>query len=190
MLADGTALFFTHPSSFSSITVGRKGWDFSTITSRPWPDPFDRKRTADMAERVLDDDEKVVPVEPAGAAQDLSLREPGQHLGYDPELASGLEKQYDLDATRTITQTTIASTFPPETRSANPPGQKPWYKKLNPLKHGKAIPVPTERTVSREYGASLLSILTFQWMAPLMKVPAIMIPVLSRRSIWAELTGD
>jgi ATP-binding cassette subfamily C (CFTR/MRP) protein 1 len=47
---------------------------------------------------------------------------------------------------------------------------KKWYKRLNPLKRSKKPPVPKERTVSREYGASFFSLLTFHWMAPLMTV--------------------
>lgn len=43
-----------------------------------------------------------------------------------------------------------------------------WYRKLNPLRLQKIPPVPKERTVSREYGANFFSIITFQWMAPLM----------------------
>jgi hypothetical protein len=51
------------------------------------------------------------------------------------------------------------------------PISKPkWYRRLNPLRLQKVPPVPTERRVSREYGASFLSIITFQWVAPLMHV--------------------
>lgn len=49
-----------------------------------------------------------------------------------------------------------------------PPGK--WYRKLNPLRWRKIPPVPAERTVCREYGANIFSIITFQWMGPLMKV--------------------
>lgn len=124
-----------------------------------------------MAERVLDDDEKHAHLEPEGAAQDLSPQEPGQHMGYGGEPSSSdPEKQHDLGAARTITQTTTYSAAALESPASNSTGKKPWYKNLNPLKRGKAPPVPAERTVSKEYGASFLSILTFQWMAPLMKV--------------------
>lgn len=47
---------------------------------------------------------------------------------------------------------------------------KPWYKTLNPLKWGAPPPVPQVRQVSREYTASFLSLMYFQWMAPLMTV--------------------
>ncbi|EGE02097.1 ABC multidrug transporter [Trichophyton equinum CBS 127.97] len=44
-----------------------------------------------------------------------------------------------------------------------------WYQSLNPIRLQKPPPVPTERAVSKEHGASLLSVITFQWMHPLMK---------------------
>ncbi len=46
----------------------------------------------------------------------------------------------------------------------------PWYDRINPLKRRQAPPVPKERIVSREYGASFLSLVTFQWMNPVMTV--------------------
>jgi ATP-binding cassette subfamily C (CFTR/MRP) protein 1 len=46
--------------------------------------------------------------------------------------------------------------------------KKPWYKKVNPLRWGKVPPVPETRTVSREYNAPFLSLIYFQWMAPMM----------------------
>lgn len=48
--------------------------------------------------------------------------------------------------------------------------RKKWYKRLNPLKYRSKPPVPKERAVSREYEANFLSLLTFQWMAPIMTV--------------------
>lgn len=147
-----------------------------------------------MAETARDDGEKAVhvPIQPEGAAQDLSAQEPGQHLAYDHELSSELEKQYDLGLARTVTQTTVASvsTFPPDIQPDSSTEKKPWYKKLNPLKRGKAIPVPVDRKVSNEYGANLFSLLTFQWMAPLMKVPPRLrfLGLIRRRGL-VELTG-
>jgi hypothetical protein len=47
---------------------------------------------------------------------------------------------------------------------------KKWYKRLNVLKWGKKPPVPETRQVSREFGAGILSLITFQWMAPIMRV--------------------
>ncbi|KAJ5960140.1 ABC transporter integral membrane type 1 [Penicillium vulpinum] len=48
--------------------------------------------------------------------------------------------------------------------------KKKWYRRLNPLRMKKIPPVPTERSVSREHGASFFSIISFQWMGPLMEV--------------------
>jgi hypothetical protein len=48
--------------------------------------------------------------------------------------------------------------------------KKKWYRRLNPLRLQKIPPVPTERSVSHEHGASIFSIISFQWMSPLMKV--------------------
>lgn len=74
--------------------------------------------------------------------------------------------------TRTRTETTERSTVTVESAVGDSTSGpiKVWYKRMNPLKWGKKPPVPKERTVSREYGASFLSMLTFQWMAPLMTV--------------------
>ncbi|CAG8204861.1 unnamed protein product [Penicillium nalgiovense] len=51
-----------------------------------------------------------------------------------------------------------------------PMQKKKWYRRLNPLRLQKIPPVPTERSVSHEHGASFFSIISFQWMSPLMKV--------------------
>ena len=53
-----------------------------------------------------------------------------------------------------------------------PDRRKLWYKRLNPLKQSCKPPLPAERTVSHEYGASLWSLFTFRWMSPLMAVSA------------------
>ncbi|KFY56160.1 hypothetical protein V496_06769 [Pseudogymnoascus sp. VKM F-4515 (FW-2607)] len=46
--------------------------------------------------------------------------------------------------------------------------KKPWYKTPNPMKWGAIPAVPSEREVSREATAGWFSLLTFQWMAPVM----------------------
>jgi ATP-binding cassette subfamily C (CFTR/MRP) protein 1 len=48
--------------------------------------------------------------------------------------------------------------------------EKPWYKKVNPMRWGPIPEVPKERIVSREYQAGFFSKLTFQWVNPLMTV--------------------
>ncbi|KFZ13175.1 hypothetical protein V501_03838 [Pseudogymnoascus sp. VKM F-4519 (FW-2642)] len=46
--------------------------------------------------------------------------------------------------------------------------KKPWYKTPNPMRWGSIPPIPEERQVSREATAGWFSLLTFQWMAPVM----------------------
>ena len=83
----------------------------------------------------------------------------------------GQEEGVEPTTTRTLTTTTtINSTLTVESATAGPKQRGAWYKRLNPLKRSTKPPVPKERRVSREYGASFLSLLTFQWMAPIMSV--------------------
>ncbi|KAH8700278.1 putative ABC multidrug transporter [Talaromyces proteolyticus] len=49
----------------------------------------------------------------------------------------------------------------------NSPPRK-WHSRFNPLRLQKIPPVPEERVVSREHGANFFSLISFQWMAPLM----------------------
>ncbi|KAF3387629.1 Oligomycin resistance ATP-dependent permease YOR1 [Penicillium rolfsii] len=51
-----------------------------------------------------------------------------------------------------------------------PTPKKKWHQRLNPLRWQTPPPVPEERTPSREHGASFFSVITFQWMSPLMRV--------------------
>ena len=115
--------------------------------------------------------------DPVGAAHETTEQEPValeplQYSGSDSDgSAFDLEKQKShLEAKRTLTTATTTSTLtvPP---SVNEPGEKkPWYKRLNPLKRSQKPPVPKTRIISREYEASFFSLLTFQWMAPLMNI--------------------
>ena len=50
------------------------------------------------------------------------------------------------------------------------PLDRPWYRKLNPLRWGDIPQIPEERMVSREGKAGFWSQLTFNWMTPLMTV--------------------
>ena len=96
--------------------------------------------------------------------------EPLQYVGSDSDLSSSDQdkKGTPPNVTRTLTTTTTTSSMTAESRDADPQKKKPWYKRLNPLKRSTKPPVPKERRISREYGAPFLSLLTFQWMAPLM----------------------
>jgi ATP-binding cassette subfamily C (CFTR/MRP) protein 1 len=79
------------------------------------------------------------------------------------------EKRRDFHRSKSYATNTSEVTRT-ESHVDEPPKKKPWYKNLNPLKWGKVPPVPETRQVSREYNAPFLSIIYFQWMAPLMSV--------------------
>ncbi|KAL2057140.1 hypothetical protein ABVK25_002879 [Lepraria finkii] len=113
--------------------------------------------------------------DPIGAAHATNTSEPVateplQYVGSDSDLSSSSQekKQPHLDADRILTTTTTTSSFTVDSGIAEPQKKKPWYKRLNPLKRSIKPPVPKDREISREYGAPFLSLLTFQWMAPLM----------------------
>lgn len=113
--------------------------------------------------------------DPIGAAHATNTSEPVateplQYVGSDSDLSSSSQekKQPHLDAERILTTTTTTSSFTVDSGIAEHQKKKPWYKRLNPLKRSVKPPVPKEREISREYGAPFLSLLTFQWMAPLM----------------------
>ena len=96
--------------------------------------------------------------------------EPLQYVGSDSDISSSDQEKKETRpvVNRTLTTTTTTSSMSAETRDAEPQKKPPWYKRLNPLKRSTKPPVPKERRISREYGAPFLSLLTFQWMAPLM----------------------
>lgn len=88
--------------------------------------------------------------------------ESGKHEDFEPH-----EKiESEQDVVRTTTTATMTSTLTIESAKDRVNEKKPWYKRLNPLKRSKKPPIPKERIVSREYGASFLSLLTFQCKPP------------------------
>lgn len=97
--------------------------------------------------------------------------EPLQYVESESDLSvSDPEKEGLPKATRTVTQTTTTSSLTAESERSRSMSRKPWHERLNPFKSRRLPRVPKERTVSKEYGASFLSMLTFQWMSPVMKV--------------------
>ena len=118
--------------------------------------------------------EKEYPsTDPVGAVNQPFSSEPvateaPKVVGSDSDVSSSDQDQKTeekADIHRTVTAATTVSTVSAQSQSKP---KKPWYKRLHPLKRSTEPPVPKERTVTREYGANFLSLLTFQWMAPLM----------------------
>ncbi|KAK4692035.1 hypothetical protein P7C71_g5091, partial [Lecanoromycetidae sp. Uapishka_2] len=113
--------------------------------------------------------------DPVGAAAQTNNAEPVataplQYVGSESDLSSSDQENKETrpEVSRTLTTTTTGSSFTVESRTDEPRKKKAWYKRLNPLKRSSKPPIPKERRISREYGANFLSLLTFQWMAPLM----------------------
>lgn len=125
-------------------------------------------------------EEEYASADPMGTAQTTNTEEPiaTEPLRYvgsesdlsstDPEKEKRNHGRTEVD--RTLTNTTTTSSVAPQPTVSEPAKKKPWYKRMNPLKRSRKPPVPKERIVSREYGANLFSLLTFQWMAPIMTV--------------------
>lgn len=82
------------------------------------------------------------------------------------ESLHGEEKQVGLVQAQTYATTASAATAELQVK----PKKKPWYKYYNPLRWGGIPPVPESRSVSREYSAPFLSLVYFQWIAPIMSV--------------------
>ncbi|TVY81597.1 Multidrug resistance protein fer6, partial [Lachnellula suecica] len=123
--------------------------------------------------------------DPAGAVENTNQDEPLdvdneekdiiEGTAHGQSSSHGSEPDYDEKGRPTIDRTkSYATTASAVTRTDShinaPPIKKPWYKNVNPLKWGKLPPVPETRGVSREYHASFLSLVYFQWVAPLMSV--------------------
>ena len=119
-------------------------------------------RTGGQESEVLPRSESV-----AEEPQQYGLTEKDLEADMSPK---GLEKI----TTRSTTESNEDGVLKTVTNEGKP--RKKWYKRLNPLKRRAKPPVPQERKVSREYNASFLSLLTFQWMAPLMTVRAYSYP--------------
>ena len=110
------------------------------------------------------------PLDVDGEEKDLiEVSSHGEHSshGGSEKGYSEKEKRPELQQTKSYATTTSAVT---RTESKVEKPEKRWYRKLNPLRWGGIPPVPETRQVCREYNAPFLSLVYFQWMAPLMSV--------------------
>ena len=112
-----------------------------------------------LAEKEEDDDDLAIDFS-------KSDEDDGGHASDDEQQR---KKRLDLKTVRSYASDTSAATGL-STPGAGAKEKRPWYRNLNPLRWGAVPPVPTEREVSREYRAGFWSMLTFQWMSPLMSV--------------------
>ena len=126
------------------------------------------KQMSDYAPRHHDDAAEANPRSEPVATEPLQYVESDSGSSFNQ--SSDPEKAIRPEPHRTITTATEQSISTIATRSTAHQPPKPWYKRLNPLKSSVKPPVPKERIVSKEYGASIFSLLTFQWMSSMMSV--------------------
>jgi ATP-binding cassette, subfamily C (CFTR/MRP), member 1 len=107
-------------------------------------------------------------------AADPSTTAPLEQVGTEKELeALGNEKDANVLTRKITTVSTAESSDDGMGKGYGSGGRiskKTWSERLNPLKYRKIPSIPKERAVSREYGASLWSVLTFSWITPIMTV--------------------
>ncbi|KAH8809406.1 ABC multidrug transporter-like protein [Xylogone sp. PMI_703] len=108
-------------------------------------------------------------VDPEKHSNDISSDSDSSHHGddseKDPEKDAEQAKTANLELTRSYATSALTRTDSHVDVAAQ---KKPWYKNPNPLRWGKIPPVPEQRGVSREYQASFLSMVYFQWISPIM----------------------
>jgi ATP-binding cassette subfamily C (CFTR/MRP) protein 1 len=129
----------------------------------------------------LDENEKEKEfglVDPQVAVQDPTDEESRDDARYEPikteKGIKDLEKNADShskrgDLSRTQSGTSAYTDISDDSDAKSSLKRRKWYK-TNPLKWGPVPPVPKTREVSPEYTASIFSLLTWQWMQPLMNV--------------------
>jgi ATP-binding cassette subfamily C (CFTR/MRP) protein 1 len=116
--------------------------------------------------------------EPLASEEDKDIVEEDEKHGRFTEIKAEaeVEERPELGARlRSYATNTSATSAATTTHSRVPQKRKKWYKNPNPLKWGKVPEVPKERGPSREYNAGFFSVITFQWMAPLMSVCTILV---------------
>jgi ATP-binding cassette, subfamily C (CFTR/MRP), member 1 len=103
---------------------------------------------------------------------DLEKRdEPQQYLEVPRDLRTvGRSKSEDGTLEKVVSTATTRTEASAITEKTVAQSKQPWHRRWNPLRRGKVPPVPEERGVSREYHASFLSLVTFQWINPMMLV--------------------
>lgn len=142
----------------------------------------------DPAGEVLERDE---PLDVDGYEKDyIEIATHGQSSSHTASDAgsNGNNTRPVIDRTKSYATNTSAVT---RTDShIDEPAQKPsWYRKLNPLRWGGIPPVPETRKVCREYNAPFLSLVYFQWVAPLMSA-SLPHPVSTKSNFCRLATND
>ena len=105
--------------------------------------------------------------------EENDLAERDEPVGYlevpEDKRKLGRTKSEDGVLEKVVSTATTQTEFSNAPSKPEQPQKQPWHHRINPLRRGSP-PVPKERTVCREYNASFLSLLFFQWINPLMTV--------------------
>jgi ATP-binding cassette subfamily C (CFTR/MRP) protein 1 len=138
-----------------------------------------------MTDPAREKEQEYAPADPAGAVENTDHEEPLDGDGYEkdyieitthgePSSHTGSdagpnenEKRPAVERTKSYATNTSAVTRTDSHVDA-PVEKQPWYRRINPLRWGGIPPLPETRKVSREYNAPFLSLVYFQWVAPLM----------------------
>jgi ATP-binding cassette subfamily C (CFTR/MRP) protein 1 len=117
-------------------------------------------------------------VDPQAAQENPTEEEPLDDPRYEPirtekekkDLEANIESHGSRSAlSRTQSGTSAFTDISEDSEAKSSLRQRKWYR-TNPLKWGPRPPVPKTREVSPEYTANFFSLLTWQWMQPLMNV--------------------
>lgn len=133
-------------------------WAANSSTTDPQlsePEPVAERPLEIVSSESSTNQEKIVDREAAGDSSDSQYDE---------------EKERRPPIERTQSSWTSQSEVTDSEAQQQEPRKRTWGEKLNPLKSKYLPPVPDERKQSREGKAGFFSMLTFQWMAPLMSV--------------------
>ncbi|KAF2725459.1 putative ABC transporter [Polychaeton citri CBS 116435] len=120
-----------------------------------------------VAEEPLErvSDERDLNIEKALGKESVEEAEPS----YDGDEKN--QKRMGVERTTSNWTVTTGTSVGSELDPAEPTQRKrTWRDRIDPFKRKRLPPVPKERIPSREWKASFLSMLTFQWVAPIMHV--------------------
>jgi hypothetical protein len=123
------------------------------------------KKNDTVDDEVIDDEKRHMRGERRGS---LSIQIGSEDDDDDEKLAVEKDKErLAMERSKSYATTASVRSDPMDRLAVH---TKKWYKTPNPLRWGSPPPVPSERQVSREYKASFLSKLYFQWVSPIMSV--------------------
>jgi hypothetical protein len=146
-------------------------------SERPWisatqtPGPNETNHAEPVADEPLDGVASDTQLDSDKGRSYEAIEESSSQDGSDLEKPSQRPTAVQRSQSNwTIATETSVATELDHTQHTTPPRKRKWSEKLNPLKSKVSPPVPKQRHPSREQRAGFFSVLTFQWISPLMHV--------------------